>query len=156
MKQYSRVLAFIFFHNSKTLNMETATMNLTEVDLLTEQAAIVKTLQHYLDASREGNGELMRPAFHADANIVGYAGGKLLFSPIQFLYDWIDQNGPAPDIEPDLASVEIFDTIAVVRLEVRQWSGKLAGSGVHMSDVFNLLKTEDGWKITQKMFHWHS
>ncbi|RYY10121.1 MAG: hypothetical protein EOO04_37395 [Chitinophagaceae bacterium] len=136
--------------------MQTATMNLPEIDLLTEQVAIVRTLQHYIDSSREGNGELMRPAFHPDAHIVGYVGGKLLFSPIQFLYDWIDGNGPAPDIEPDLASVEIFDTIAVVRLEVRQWSGKLAGSGVHMSDVFNLLKTEDGWKITQKMFHWHS
>jgi len=43
----------------------------------------------------------------------------------------------------------------VVRLEVTGWSGKLAGSGVRMSDLFTLLKTPSGWKIIQKAFHWH-
>jgi hypothetical protein len=71
------------------------------------------------------------------------------------LFDWIDENGPAPDIEPEVASIEILQTVAVVRLEVKQWSGKNAGSGVHMSDLFNLIKMEDGWKISQKTFHWH-
>ena len=75
----------------------------------------------------------MRPGFHSDATIVGYAGSNLLFGPIQQLFDWIDGNGPAPDIEPTFASIEILETIAVVRLEVKQWSGKIAGSGVHMS-----------------------
>jgi hypothetical protein len=98
----------------------------------------------------------MRPGFHADASLVGFTGGNLLFGPAQQLFDWIDANGPAPDIEPGFASIEILDTIAVVRLEVKQWSGKLAGSGVHMSDLFNLVKTEEGWKISQKLFHWHS
>lgn len=98
----------------------------------------------------------MRPGFHADATIVGYNSGQLMFSPIQVMFDWVDENGPAPDIEPHLASIEILNTIAIVRLEVEQWSGKLAGSGVHMSDLFNLVKTEEGWKISQKLFHWHA
>ncbi|HTE27163.1 nuclear transport factor 2 family protein [Flavitalea sp.] len=136
--------------------METANMNLTEVDFLNDQVAIVQTLQHYIDGSRSGKSELMRPGFHPDSQLVGYVGNTLLFSPIQVLYDWIDQNGPAPDIEPDFASIEVLGTIAVVRLEIRQWSGKNAGSGVHMSDIFNLIKTEEGWKISQKLFHWHS
>lgn len=136
--------------------METVQLSLREHDLLTEYDAIVKTMQYYIDGSQAGNSELMRPGFHSDATIVGYAGDNLLFGPIQQLFDWIDGNGPAPDIEPSFASIEILETIAIVRLEVKQWSGKLAGSGVHMSDLFNLIKTEEGWKISQKMFHWHS
>ena len=136
--------------------METAPGYLTQSDFLTEYDAIVKTLQHYIDGSRAGNSELMRPGFHSNATLVGYAGDNLLFTPVQALFDWIDENGPAPEIEPTFASIEVLETIAVVRLEIKQWSGKNAGSGVHMSDVFNLIKTEEGWKISQKMFHWHA
>ena len=136
--------------------METVQLSLREHDLLTEYDAIVKTMQYYIDGSQAGNSELMRPGFHPDATIVGYAGDNLLFGPIQQLFDWIDGNGPAPDIEPSFASIEILETIAIVRLEVKQWSGKLAGSGVHMSDLFNLIKTDEGWKVSQKLFHWHS
>ena len=67
----------------------------------------------------------------------------------------IDGNGPAPDLEPRFTGVEILESIAVVRLEVERWSGKLAGSEVHMSDAFTLVKTDDGWKIAHKIFHWH-
>ncbi len=136
--------------------MQTPKNHLTENGYLTEYDAIVKTIQHYIDGSRAGNSELMRPAFHTGASLVGYAGGNLLFGPAQQLFDWIDGNGPAPGIEPDFASIEILETIAIVRLEVKQWSGKHAGSGVHMSDLFNLVKTAEGWKISQKLFHWHS
>jgi len=83
-------------------------------------------------------------------------GGALLTGPIQQLFDWIDGNGPAPGIEPRFASIDILESVAVVRLEVEHWSGKLAGSEARMSDVLTLLKTEEGWKISQKTFHWHS
>lgn len=136
--------------------METATVNPTQTDFLVEYDAIVNTLQHYIDGARAGNSDLMRPGFHNDAKLVGYVGGNLLFTPVQVLFDWIDENGPAPEIEPNFASIEVLETIAVVRLEIKQWSGKNAGSGVHMSDLFNLIKMEDGWTIVQKMFHWHS
>ena len=62
---------------------------------LTEYDAIVKTMQHYI----AGDG-LVRasnsPGFHSDATIVGYCGGALLTGPIQQLFGWIDENGPAP------------------------------------------------------------
>ena len=123
---------------------------------LTEYNAIETTLEHYINGLRAGNSELMRPGFHSGALLVGYVSGNLLFGPIQQLFDWVDANGPAPDIEPSFASIEIIESIAVVRLEIKQLSGKLAGSGVHMSDLFSLIKIEEGWKISQKEFHWHS
>ena len=49
-----------------------------------------------------------------------------------------------------------METIAVVRLEVERWSGRFAGSDVHMSDAFTLVKTDAGWKIAHKIFHWHA
>ncbi len=117
--------------------------------------AIVKTLQYYIDGSMAGKSELMHAAFHEHATIVGYFGGGLVFGPIQRLYELIDNNGPAPDIQPHFASIEMLDTIAVVRLEVAHWTGKVIGTDTHMTDLFNLIKTEAGWKVSQKMFHLH-
>jgi Putative lumazine-binding len=124
-------------------------------EYLKEYDGIVKTMQAYIDASKQGKSELMRPAFHPDASFFGYAGGQLA-SGTQFLFDWIDKNGPAPKIEPRVVSVDILESIAVVRLEVAGWSGKLAGVDVRMSDLFTLLKTPNGWKIIQKAFHWNA
>lgn len=45
--------------------------------------------------------------------------------------------------------------LAVVHLDVQQWSGKLAGANARASDVFTLLKCDGQWKITHKLFHWH-
>jgi hypothetical protein len=127
---------------------------MTNPEYLADYDAIVQTLQSYVDGSKQGKSEVMRPAFHQDASFFGFAGDQLAVGT-PFLFDWIDKNGPAPDIKPHIASVDIIETIAVVRLEVSGWSGKLAGSGVHMSDLFTLLKTPSGWKIIQKAFHWN-
>jgi Putative lumazine-binding len=128
---------------------------ITKSQYLTEYDKIVQTMQKYIDGSKQGKSEMMRPAFHPEASFFGYAGDQLAMGT-QFLFDWIDKNGPAPNIEPRIVSVDILDSIAVVRLEVAGWSGNLAGSGVRMSDLFTLLKTSSGWKIIQKAFHWHS
>jgi hypothetical protein len=116
---------------------------------------ILKTLQLYIDGSKQGKSELMRPSFHPNASFFGYAGEELAVGT-GFLFDWIEKNGPAPDIEPRVVSVDIVESIAVVRLEVANWSGKLAGSGVRMSDIFTFLRMPEGWRIIQKAFHWHS
>jgi hypothetical protein len=102
---------------------------MTKSEYLTNYDGIVNTMQMYIDGSRNGKSEMMRPAFHPDATFFGYAGEQLAIGT-QFLFDWIDKNGPAPEIEPRVVSVDILESIAVVRLEVAGWSGKLAGSGV--------------------------
>lgn len=122
----------------------------------TEYDAITKVMQRYLEGGKAGKSELMRPGFHPDATIVGYYSGGLLTGSIEQLFAWIDSNGPAPGIESRFASIEVLETVAVVRLEVEHWSGELAGADAYMSDIFTLLKTEEGWKISQKTFHWHA
>jgi Putative lumazine-binding len=122
---------------------------------LTEHDAITRTVHRYIAGCRAGDGELMRPAFHAAATISGFCQGVEYSGSIEHVFDWINKNGPAPDISPRFARIEIVETIAVVHLEVERWSGKLAGAQARASDVFTLLKCDGEWKITHKLFHWH-
>ncbi len=116
---------------------------------LSEYEAISKTVQHYIDGARSGRGEDMKPAFHEEATIFGYVGADLLAGPIQRLFDWNDQNGPATGIQARIASIDIIDTIATVRLELDNWTGH------RFTDLFTLLKVNGAWKIMNKVFHLH-
>lgn len=117
--------------------------------------AIAETMKGYVDGVREGKSELMRPVFHSAATFFGHYPGGVMTGPIQQLFDWIEKNGPAPDIQCRFANVEILGKIAYVHLELEGLSGTLAGTGVSMSDMFTLMLTEEGWTIVQKAFHWH-
>lgn len=122
---------------------------------LTEHDAITRTMHLYIAGARAGDGDLMRPAFHPSATISGFCQGVEYSGTVDHVFQWITQNGPAPNIEPRFARIEIIETIAVVHLEVQRWSGKLAGANARASDVFTLLKCNGKWKITHKLFHWH-
>ena len=122
---------------------------------LAEHDAITRTIDLYVAGGRAGQGDLMRPAFHPEATIAGYCFGVEYSGSIEHLFRWINENGPAPKIEPRFARIEIFETIAIVHLEVQGWSGKLAGPSARISEVFTLLKRDGEWLITQKTFHWH-
>jgi hypothetical protein len=121
-------------------------MNTTNVS---EYDAIAKTVQRYIDGARSGRGADMKPAFHQDATIFGYVGAELFAGPIQRLFDWNDQNGPATGLQARIASIDIIDTIATVRLELGNWTGH------RFTDLFTLLKVDGEWKIMTKVFHLH-
>jgi len=122
---------------------------------LTEHDAITRTMHCYIAGAREGDSDLMRPAFHPSATLSGYCQGVEYSGSIEHVFEWITANGPAPNINPRFARIEIIESIAVVHLEVQRWSGKLAGANARASDVFTLLKCNGEWKITHKLFHWH-
>jgi hypothetical protein len=122
---------------------------------LVEHDAITRTMHRYIAAARAGDGDLMRAAFHPAATMSGYCQGVEYSGSMKHVFDWVTENGPAPNIEPRFARIEIIETVAVVHLEVQHWSGKLAGANARASDVFTLLKCQDRWLITHKLFHWH-
>ena len=117
---------------------------------ITEYEAITKVLQHYIDGARTGKGNAMKPAFHDDATIYGYVGPDLFAGPIQNLYDWNDENGPATDIVTRITHFDVVGTAASVRLESDNWTGH------RFTDFFNLLKIDGQWKIMNKIFHLHT
>jgi len=121
---------------------------------LAEHDGITRAIDCYLAGSRTGDRELMRAAFHPEATIAGYCFGVEYSGSIEHLFRWISENGPAPNIEPRFARIEILETIAVVHLEVQGWSGKPAGINARITEVFTQLKRDGQWQITQKTFHW--
>ena len=124
-------------------------MNIVSTDLR-QHDAIAKTLQHYIDGTRAGKGDDMKPAFHKDATIFGYAGDDLFAGPIQQLFDWNDGNGPATELQARIANIDHIDTVATVRLELDNWTGS------RFTDLFKPLKVHRKWQIMNKVFHLHS
>ncbi len=121
----------------------------TAPTITNEQDAIGKVVQHYIDGAKSGRGDDMKPAFHTDATIFGYAGDDLFAGPIQKLFAWSDENGPATELEARIASIDVIGTVATVRLELDNWTGS------RYTDLFTLLKVDGEWKIMNKVFHLH-
>ena len=117
---------------------------------LSEYDVIAKIVQHYIDGAKSGRGDDMKPAFHTDATIFGYVGADLFAGPIKRLFDWNDENGPATELQARIASIDLVDTVATVRLELDDWTGS------RFTDLFTLLKVDGEWKIMNKVFHLHS
>ena len=115
----------------------------------TENEMIEKTVQIYIDGAKSGKGSEMKPAFHKDATIFGYVGDDLFAGPIQVLFDWNDENGPASELEANITSIDIAGTVATVRLELDNWTGS------KYTDLFTLLKVDGTWRIMNKVFHVH-
>ena len=115
-----------------------------------DRTMIEKVVQHYIDGAKSGRGDDMKPAFHEDATIFGYIGPDLFAGPIQKLFDWNDENGPATDIKTEISNIDIAETIAIVRLESDNWTGH------KFTDFFTLLKVDGSWKIMNKVFHLHA
>ncbi len=116
---------------------------------VSEHDAIAEAVQPYIDGMKSGKGDDMKPTFHKDATIYGYAGADLFGGPIQLLFDWCDQSDPAAELEARIASIDVAKTVATVRLELTNLNG------ARYTDMFTLLKVDGEWKIMSKVFHLH-
>jgi len=124
----------------------TATATTTYVN---EVDAIRNVMQAYIDGARTGKGAAMKAAFHDDATICGYVDTDLFVGPIQGLYDWNDDNGPAAEVEVRFTSIDVVGTAASVRLDMDNWTGH------RFTDFFNLVKIDGEWNILSKVFYLH-
>ena len=114
-----------------------------------EYDEIASVVQHYIDGAISGRGDDMKPAFHEGATIFGYVGDDLLAGPIQQLFVWNDENGPATELKAKITSIDLVGTVATVRLELENWTG------YRFTDMFTMLKVDGNWKIINKVFHLH-
>src|SRR3954469_20689865 len=133
--------------------MNTATAvagNATKVSYISDYDAISEVIENYNEAVRAGDSALMKSSLHPAATFFGYYRGELLAGPCQILFDWVDGNGPIEQLRVRQASIDIFQTIAVVRLEMENVTGKLSDpSGATLSDLFQLIKIQGEWKISK-------
>ncbi len=117
--------------------------------IVSEHDLIAEVIQHYIEGAKSGKGDDMKPAFHKDATVFGYVGADLFAGPIQQLFAWNDENGPATGLQARIAGIEVLGTVATVRLELDNWTGS------RFTDLFTLLKVDGDWKIMNKVFHLH-
>lgn len=72
---------------------------------------------------------------------------NLFGRPIQGLYDWNDQSGPARDVLCRLTSIDVAGAYARVRIDADGWT-------VHrFTDFTNLVKFDGQWKVVSKVFY---
>ncbi len=127
------------------------------IHYINDHDAIAAVIGRYCDGLRAGNSALAKPVFHDACTFFGYFNGQLLAGPVQMLFDWVDGNGPVPGVEVRIASIDVHETIAVVRVEVEKLAGKFGGEpGGTLSDLFQLIKVDGRWLISQKSFHWYA
>jgi len=108
---------------------------------------ISSVIQTYVEGGRKGDASIMKPSFRKNAIIHGHTDGGLLAGPIQLLFDWVTENPPAPNLEAKIVNIDLANTIATARVELTDWLG------TRYTDQFTLLKENDTWIITSKVFH---
>lgn len=109
--------------------------------------AVKDTLNKYLEAGKKGKSEIMKQAFHKDAIMYNADNGEINGGEIKALFDYIDNNPAAPEIEAEITSIDIAGNIAYARVESNNWHG------ARFSDMFLLLKDNGVWKILTKVFY---
>ena len=109
--------------------------------------AISSVIQIYVEGGRKGDASIMKRAFRENATIHGHTAGGLLAGPIQLMFDFINDNPPAPNLEAKIVNIDLANTVATARVELTDWLG------TRYTDQFTLLKENGGWIITSKVFH---
>ncbi len=108
---------------------------------------ISSVIQTYVEGGRKGDASIMKPSFRKNAIIHGHTDGGLLAGPIHLMFDFINENPPAPNLEAKIVNIDLANTIATARVELTDWLG------TRYTDQFTLLKENGSWTITSKVFH---
>ncbi|MEP1443558.1 MAG: nuclear transport factor 2 family protein [Hyphomicrobiales bacterium] len=116
---------------------------------MSEEVAIREMLDAYIESGRKADSAIMRPIFHADATMYWAADGQIEGGGIEELFKRVDARDPSPDVVAEIGPIDVSHSTATVRVELHNWGGN------RFSDQFTLIKTNDGWKIMQKVFHKH-
>ena len=111
------------------------------------EKAIEEVIGKYIEGGRAADSSIMKPVFHENAQMSHPAEEGAFSGPIQALYDFVDSNGPATDLDMRIVSITISDERAAsVVLHADSWHS------VNFTDHFHLLKIDGTWKIVSKIF----
>lgn len=114
---------------------------------VSDYRAVKETINKYLEAGRKGKSEIMKPAFYEDAIMYNADNGYINGGTINALFEYIDNNSAASEMEAEITSIEIAGNIAYAKVESDNWHG------ARFSDMFLLLKDNGVWKILTKVFY---
>lgn len=132
----------------------------SNVDTSSARDEIVRVVEasYIHGAFNEQNTDAMRKGFHPVFKIHGVRDGELSTYPIDEWTSNIDQRKAKDGYEQEtwehrFPMIDITGGAAVVKVELLKVEG---GESVHVfTDYLSLLEFEDGWKITDKVYHRH-
>lgn len=130
---------FVSCNNAENTGQTTASQQ--------DKEAISRTLEFYMEGSRQGNSKITAKAFAEGATLSGIYQGKFMVAPIQVLYDLVDQQGPK-ESDYTITTCSVEGEIAIVRIEAN--FGKK-----RYTDMFTMVKDGNDWKIVSKVYHLH-
>ncbi len=112
-----------------------------------DHKAIEEVIGKYIEGGRTADSSVMKPAFHENAQMSGHGEDGAFSGPIQALYDYVDGNEPATDLDTRIVNITISDELAAsVVLHADRWHGN------NFTDHFHLLKIDGTWKVLSKIF----
>jgi hypothetical protein len=107
--------------------------------------AVQETLRGYMDGSTYGDTAIFSKAFLHEGQMIFIDNRKTTIVPLKDFVARI-KPGIANERQSRIVSLEIEGTAAAARLEI-------ITPKYIFHDYMNLLKTSDGWKIVNKIFH---
>ena len=116
-----------------------------------DNAAVRDVVEKYIDATFHANVDALRKCFHPKAVMHGFLGETKLFgTPEPFFEDIGSKPSMASGNFPykgEVESLEMSGNVASVTLKEEGFPG-----GVAFANYFHLLKEDDVWRITSKVF----
>ncbi len=118
---------------------------------MSEREAIDKVIKVYFDCMHESSADKCYEAFHPNAKVTGYMGGKLNEMTAADFAGFVASQQPSPKEkgEPevlDILSVEIAGDTAVARVRDDYL-------GFTFLDTLSFLKEDGRWQIYNKLYH---
>ncbi|MVW86902.1 nuclear transport factor 2 family protein [Pseudomonas sp. PB101] len=113
-----------------------------------EYNAVIAVAEKYVDGLRTGSPERLEEAFHQEAVMYGFTNGELLGGSISNLYEFVRDNGKAPNITTRLDVLAITPSTAVVRVDMEQ-----DAIGADYNDYLTLIRIDGAWKVIAKVYH---
>lgn len=113
----------------------------------TEEAAVRRTLDYYLQGHATGNGEFFKKAFHPEAKLFWIRDGQFATrTSAEFIAG--ASGKPAADEaqrKRSIASLDVTGNAAIAKIILDYPSGRF-------TDYMSLLKIDGEWKIVNKTF----
>lgn len=113
-----------------------------------EYKAVVVAAGKYVEGLRQGKVDIVAEAFHKDAIMYGFTVDGLLGGSIRNLYDFVKENGAAPNIKTRIDVLAITPTTAVVRIDMEN-----DAINADYNDYLTFLKQNGKWQAIAKVFH---
>tara|TARA_B100000029_G_C17534704_1_gene944460 strand:+ start:1236 stop:1628 length:393 start_codon:yes stop_codon:yes gene_type:complete len=119
--------------------------------VLSDIKEIEKKVQLYFDSMYESNPDKVREVFHENARVTGYLENNLHQMTVEEFANFVSSQQPSPKEKKDEVVLEIISCdVAGLTASVRVRDLYL---GMMFLDTLSFLKTNNEWKIYNKLFH---